>query len=58
MKNAGLQMDAEYFAERTGIKSEAVEVVAAPASKDKTNKEDLRNNAQVKNRLIDLYREA
>lgn len=58
MKNAGLQMDAEYFAERTGIKAEAVEVVAAPASKDKANKEDLRNNAQVKNRLIDLYREA
>jgi phage gp29-like protein len=56
MKNAGLQMDAEYFAERTGIKAEAVEV--APAVADKGNKEDLRNNLQVKNRLIDLYKEA
>lgn len=58
MKNAGLQMDAEYFAERTGIKAEPVEVAKVPASNDKANKEDLRNNAQVKNRLIDLYKEA
>ncbi len=58
MKNAGLQMDAEYFAERTGIKAEAVEVSPAVAVADKGNKEDLRNNLQVKNRLIDLYKEA
>lgn len=30
MKNAGLQMDAEYFAERTGIKAEKVEAVPIP----------------------------
>jgi hypothetical protein len=58
MKNAGLQMDAEYFAERTGIKAEAVEPAPAVAVADKNNKEDLRNNLQVKNRLIDLYKEA
>ena len=55
MKNAGLQMDANYFAERTGIKAEMIEV-AEPSLKENNNKEDLRNNSQVKNRLIDLYK--
>lgn len=55
MKNAGLQMDAKYFEERTGIKAEAIE---APEAKEEeqNDQDDLRNTQQVKNRLIDLYK--
>jgi phage gp29-like protein len=54
MKDAGLQMDAAYFEERTGIKSEKVEEPAQvkPGGQDG---EDLRNNGQVKNMLHELY---
>lgn len=52
MKNAGLQMDALYFEERTGIKSIAVEEAQAEKQDDQ---EDLRNSIKIKNQLNDLY---
>jgi len=49
MKSAGLQMDATYFQERTGIPTEAVEV-AAPV-------EQIGGiNAKIKNRLNEIYK--
>lgn len=59
MKNAGMQMDPKYFTERTGIPAEKIEV-PAPLQKepdgDEGKENDLRNNQQVKNRLIELYK--
>lgn len=54
MKNAGLKMDPKYFEKRTGIKT--IEIEEQPAEPIIKGEDDLRNNAQVKNRLIDLYR--
>lgn len=52
MKDAGLQMDAAYFEERTGIKSTPIEEKEIEAKDDK---EDLRNNVKVKNKLKEFY---
>jgi phage gp29-like protein len=54
MKNAGLQMDADYFTERTGITSEKIEA-PEPIKPSANDSDDLRNNGQVKNMLSELY---
>lgn len=50
MKNAGLKMDAKYFEERTGIKTEEIEVKPEPLEDEE--KKDVQ---RVQNRLTDLY---
>lgn len=50
MKSAGLQMDANYFMERTGIKSE--KIIAPPP----IIPGDMKNDQKVKNRLKELYK--
>lgn len=55
MKNAGLQMDAAYFTERTGIPSKKIQP-PAPLKNPITNEnDDLRNTDKVKNKLKILY---
>lgn len=51
MKNAGLKMDAKYFEERTGIKTEEIEE-QEPEPIDKDEQENVK---RVQNRLTDLY---
>lgn len=55
MKDAGLQMDPEYFAKRTGIPTKKMEE-PAPVVPGQKPEDDLRGNKQVKNMLIDLYK--
>ena len=54
MKNAGLKMDAAYFSKRTGITATEIEE-PEPIEPKAGDKEDLRNNSQVKNSLESLY---
>jgi len=51
MKDAGLQMDAGYFEEMTGIKATMIE----KEDKEENDPEDLRATATVKNKLNELY---
>jgi hypothetical protein len=51
MKNAGLQMDAEYFEERTGIPTQAVPTAAPPTAPEVGG---ITNS--IKNRLNEIYR--
>lgn len=51
MKNAGLKMDAKYFEERTGIKTEEIEEQKVEPMENE-DKEDVK---RVQNRLTDLY---
>lgn len=61
MKNAGLQMDAKYFSDRTGIPAEKIEMPEPLAPGEKKNEEepdddDARSSAKVKNKLSELYK--
>ena len=53
MKNAGLQMDPNYFQDRTGIPTKKMEMPIPVMPGKKLN--DLRNDAPVKNILKELY---
>jgi phage gp29-like protein len=53
MKNAGLKMDAKYFEDRTGIKSEEITEPAPASPVAGENDEEIR---RVQNRLESLYR--
>ena len=57
MKNAGLQMDAEYFTERTGIPTTKIE--ETPPAESNLNAGEEENTGltnQIKNRLNEIYR--
>jgi phage gp29-like protein len=55
MKSAGLQMDAGYFQERTGIVSQKIEL-PAPVLPGGGKSNDARDDKKVKNRLKELYK--
>jgi post-segregation antitoxin (ccd killing protein) len=59
MKNAGLQMDADYFSERTGIPTTKIVEAAVKENKELENEDEDESKGitnQIKNRLNEIYR--
>lgn len=57
MKTAGLQMDANYFQERTGIPTTTAPMPGLPAAGEDAGNKDPEHTARVQNKLKKLYRQ-